>query len=599
MADLKSRKAVPFPTKPSGRNRLASKKPTLTKHIRLKSFAEGDAGEFFIKVEFEVGKVKKNRLFRLDNVSVNSKQFNQLNLDGAKLISPAARNEFIARVQQFPDNGKRLQVATRLGWNGWNFVLPKRRFGPSTRALLVHLEDAQSERFTRFRVSGTIEGWRRLGGLAIGNTRIVLFISAAFSGPVAALLGLEQVGIMLVGNPITGKTTVNKVAGSIWGCHIDPNKAREMGFGQPFNATEGYIEDDFLAANHTLLVLDETRGGGLDDKDIGPSLNRQVMRLSSGFQKGRLTDTGPRRSSAVPILMSSNLSLQQFGNLAGNRIDDALHSRMMAVPLPQGGQGAFENLHGSKDAATFSAVLRKLAEEHFGHPSQKFLAKLTAENSRNPEKLGAWLKARRESFLRSVEDIASPTQNLDRTKAKFATIYASARFAIKVGILPWKVPELARSLRSCLLDHVNLVAQEATYSGVAGNTRTASASSAIQPQPLAQLRDYVRSNGDRIVDLAAEVPADRLPREVSDWPILQSIHKENGREYLFTDKALLTILGDKSRVQRLKLTLNEAGQIATEKGSGGDLRYSVKRTIPGRGREQFIAIKAEAIDSEA
>jgi len=58
------------------------------------------------------------------------------------------------------------------------------------------------------------------------------------------------------------------------------------------------------------------------------------------------------------------------------------------------------------------------------------------------------------------------------------------------------------------------------------------------------------------------------------------------------------ILGNKSRVQQLKLSLNEARQIATDKGSGGDLRYSVKRTVPGRAREQFIAIKAAAIECD-
>ncbi len=77
-------------------------------------------------------------------------------------------------------------------------------------------------------------------------------------------------------------------------------------------------------------------------------------------------------------------------------------------------------------------------------------------------------------------------------------------------------------------------------------------------------------------------------------------HKENGIEYLFTDRKLLAILGSKSRVQALKAELNEKGLIAVQKGSGGDLRYSVKRKLPGRkGRPQFIAIKAAAIEGEA
>jgi hypothetical protein len=203
-------------------------KDKLTGHIRFLSFAQSDDGVLFIWLEFECGGKRLRRLFRLDGVSVHPKQFNQLNWEGARLFSPSARSEFIARVQDFSDDGQRLKVVTRLGWWGPNFVLPRSKFGPSPEALLVHLDDAGSERFTPFRVGGTMEGWQEAGVLAIGNTRVTLFIAAAFSGPVAALIGVEQGGFMLVGDPITGKTTVNCLAGSVWGCHTDPNKAREL-----------------------------------------------------------------------------------------------------------------------------------------------------------------------------------------------------------------------------------------------------------------------------------------------------------------------------------------------------------------------------------
>lgn len=416
-----------------------------------------------------------------------------------------------------------------------------------------------------------MRGWRELAKLAIGNTRLMLFLAAGLSGPVAALLGVEQVGIMLVGDPATGKTTVIIVVGSMWGRHVDQNKALEPGLAQTFNATDNSLEDDHLAANYTVLCLDETRSQGIPDKEIGPAFGGPVMRLSSGFEKGWQNATAPRRSSAVPILVSSNLSLQQFANQARIKIDDALHSRMIAVPLRPGDHGVYEKIHGSKDGAQFSAQLRKIAEEDFGHPSREFPKALTAENARDPEKLRRWLEARREFFLRSAKDISSPMQNLDRTKAKFATVYAAACFAIKHNILPWKSKAVAQSLRACLFDHVMQVAREAPFTEVAGTGGPAGGAKTVPHQPLVQLRDFVRANHDKVLDLATAGTSDRLPKDGSDWPILKSSHKEYGPEYLFTDKALLALLGDKSHVQQLKLSLNEAGHIATDKGSGGDL----------------------------
>jgi len=71
-----------------------------------------------------------------------------------------------------------------------------------------------------------------------------------------------------------------------------------------------------------------------------------------------------------------------------------------------------------------------------------------------------------------------------------------------------------------------------------------------------------------------------------------------GVEYLFSDRKLLSIFGDKSKVQALKAALNERGWIVTEMGEGGLPRYSVKRSITGKGRVQVIAIRAAAFEEK-
>lgn len=100
MAARNAGNVVPFSIGPSGRNGRKSKKTAakIIGHIRLLSFARSDDGVLFIELEFKSGRKQKCRFFRLDDVSVHSRQFNQLNLAGARLFSSAVRNEFIARI---------------------------------------------------------------------------------------------------------------------------------------------------------------------------------------------------------------------------------------------------------------------------------------------------------------------------------------------------------------------------------------------------------------------------------------------------------------------------------------------------------------------
>ena len=56
-----------------------------------------------------------------------------------------------------------------------------------------------------------------------------------------------------------------------------------------------------LAANHTLLAIDETRAAGDDEREIAKFLVGAVMRWELGFEKGS-QDRRRRRSSSVPVL---------------------------------------------------------------------------------------------------------------------------------------------------------------------------------------------------------------------------------------------------------------------------------------------------------
>jgi hypothetical protein len=253
-------------------------------HIELFRLGESLDGQLFVELGFDVKGETKTEMLPLAGMTTASKVFDVLTVGGARLISWPARRELIDRLQEHQPTGPMLRVATRVGWHGDNFVLPQRTYGPDAKTLRVYLGETRIDRINRFRVAGSFEKWLEIARLAVGNSRLQLVLSVAHNGSVATLLGVEQVNIMLVAPPATGKSTANIVAGCVWGCHRDPVMARN-GFCQTFNATVNDVEDELMAVNDTLLSVDETRAADLTDEQIGP--NADQTNHASRFWDGK------------------------------------------------------------------------------------------------------------------------------------------------------------------------------------------------------------------------------------------------------------------------------------------------------------------------
>src|SRR5688500_13190260 len=73
----------------------------------------------------------------------------------------------------------------------------------------------------------------------------------------------------------------------------------------------------------TLLPLEETRAADKAKKLQVEAITDVAMRLEKAVEKGRLTDSTPPRSWWVPILSTSNSSLDQLAQGSGFRVDDA------------------------------------------------------------------------------------------------------------------------------------------------------------------------------------------------------------------------------------------------------------------------------------
>jgi hypothetical protein len=148
-------------------------------------------------------------------------------------------------------------------------------------------------------------------------------------------------------------------------------------------------------------------------------------------------------------LSTSNKSLDELALENRVQVDDALRGRLIDVPLPQAGMGAFESLCGCRDHHVLAVKMIRLARVTYGVASDEFVWRFTALRARDEKASTAFLTDRIEEYLRvSAKRIFSPGRDMGRVHRKFATIFAAARLAIRFGILLWTNKELLEALIS-------------------------------------------------------------------------------------------------------------------------------------------------------
>ena len=113
---------------------------------------------------------------------------------------------------------QRVTSVSRTGWHEIGaskcFILPHRNIAvPGGEKVLLNVGSA-----AKFEVAGTLEDWQKgVGQLVRDHSRAVVAVSAAFVGPLLALLNQEGGGVHFCGRSSIGKTTILAAAASVWG----------------------------------------------------------------------------------------------------------------------------------------------------------------------------------------------------------------------------------------------------------------------------------------------------------------------------------------------------------------------------------------------
>jgi putative DNA primase/helicase len=337
----------------------------------------------------------------------------------------------------------RARAVPRIGWhvenNGSLFVLPDVTYGDAVDERVLWQADGRAE--TEYLRSGSAIDWRNaIGGRCIGNSRLVLAVSAAFAAPLLLLANEENGGFHFVGSSRAGKTTVLRVAGSVWG------GGGIGGYLRSWRATSNGLEGIAEAHCDTLLCLDEM--GQVDAREAGEI----AYMLANGSGKGRARrDGSPRRPAQWRLLFLSSGEISLGDKMAeiGKRPKAGQEVRLVDIPADAGaGFGTFENLNDAASPGAFAEELRIATDRYHGAPIRQFLELLTARCATDASGLTDLLRASRDDFLSAhLPDGASA--QVRSVCGRFALVAAAGSLATAFELTGWPDDEADRAGAKC------------------------------------------------------------------------------------------------------------------------------------------------------
>lgn len=538
-----------------------------------------------------VGKKKGGKVlvFRAGDFSSDpAKVFGALADAGAKILTSGAKNTLTAALQGHLQSDPSFFVATKPGWakDFRFFVHPAGVIGGASSQVVFIPATKVAQYRDKFRVVGTVEGWKKgVGALLRGNSLAMTIAAAALVSPGLAILGSDNFVVVLVGEAGYGKSTILAAVSSQWGLHPDSDRGARLGAVETAKHTVANLEYVASAHNDLGLALDDLQAFG-PRVSRAETLQALAFSMADGSERGRATNSAPEALFRSVIMTSANRSIQEEAVGTSQTIDRATLDRLIEIPLPQQAHGAFETIHGLSSVDAFSQRLRNQMVRHAGAVGVEFLRRLHADLHEDRGGLETWLGKRMAWFMHHKRTSSAG----ERVRRRFAFIYAFGRLAIRYELHPWTHKELFKAVRTSLSGHIQLTMTEAPGSA----HRMANDAGRL----LAQLRNWHHNNVANLIWIGRDETIIEGSSRAESAPGFIYDHPTNGREILLREVDFARVIKAAGKADDMKRLLEGLGLIAVDQSK--DRRsFSVKRTVGrkadgGAWRPNLIAIRLTA-----
>ncbi|MCB1391018.1 MAG: DUF927 domain-containing protein [Rhodobacteraceae bacterium] len=337
------------------------------------------------------------------------------------------------------DPEKMVRCVSRPGWCGETFVLPDEQIGAPDDGDEVILQ-APERLDHALNIGGTLATWQaEIAAPALGNSRLILAIGAAFAAPLLALTGDDGGGFHFRGASSSGKSTALAVAGSVWG------GGGPRGYVQSWRATDNGLEALAALHNDACLCLDEL--SQVESKAAGAA----AYMLGNGVGKARAGREGQARKAhewRLIFLSNGEVGLADKISEGGGKIAAGMAVRVIDLRADAGASlGVFEDIHGASDAAAFAQALKAAAARSYGTPARSFLREVVG----NLPLMRDMIAGARRNFLRACLPEGSDGQ-VRRVADRFALVAAAGELASAMGVTGWPKGAAAEACLRCFQD---------------------------------------------------------------------------------------------------------------------------------------------------
>lgn len=336
-----------------------------------------------------------------------------------------SREKFIAALASVKTSRRLLRV-NQTGWaaGGSVFALPGRTIAGDDAEPVVFEGRARGAYFSE---AGDLAAWRdRVATLATGQDRLLLALGLALSGPLLDPLGLDGGGFHLVGGSSIGKTSAERLAGSVWG------GGGPLGFAQSWRATANSLEGIASSHNDAFLALDEI--GLCEPHDLGAA----AYALAGGEGKGRMKSDSELRNRArwrIALLSSGEVSLAARIAEGGRQKARAGQSvRIIDLEADAGrGHGIFDAPGTTGNPRDLADAIRDETKACYGVAGPAFVELILA---RRDETLAVARSIIKTFVSEQVPDGANG--QVARVAQRFALVAAAGEIASAANILPFE-----------------------------------------------------------------------------------------------------------------------------------------------------------------
>mgnify|MGYP000724643209 CR=1 FL=1 len=245
-----------------------------------------------------------------------------------------------------------LYTTDKAGWyNNKTFVLPHKTIGDGNCIF-----QSSSNLSLSFSQHGSLEEWKqKVGRYCTGNPLLMLAVCSAFAGPLLSRVNMQGGGFHIFGNSSSGKSTISKVAASVYGKHSQYVKS--------WLATTNGLEGIAAQFNVTLLILDEISQSNSD-------VSQSIYMMSNGQSKTRADKYGAARNVKnwnTFILSNGERTIACHGaEFNKTTIKAGVSLRLLDVPV-RAKFGIFDNLHDMASGKELSDYLTSECDKNYAN----------------------------------------------------------------------------------------------------------------------------------------------------------------------------------------------------------------------------------------